>query len=218
MVHSYLVNMLILCMKHKGKAVRLDVSHIMWEELYSAVMDRKVPIYGPYLQRLFEVTWSTAHEGQVLPTGELTSHEVVQLRRKDRWAGGHAPAQASLAESEEVMADETATDVGGGSSARGAEKPGWDAKLVAQFFATVYFSTNTDRTMTWMCHDRRVSCKWKDWMMALDIQDQGLDEALGLRPHTNKASKPKSKLASYQTITFVIDANGKEKNKVVFIP
>ena len=45
----------------------------------------------------------------------------------------------------------------------------FDAELVAQFFATVYFSTNADRTMTWMCHDRRVSCMCKDWMMALDI-------------------------------------------------
>ena len=36
----------------------------------------------------------------------------------------------------------------------------FDAELVAQFFATIYFNTKQDRTLTWMCHDRRVSCKW----------------------------------------------------------
>ena len=55
-------------------------------------------------------------------------------------------------------------------------------------------------------------------MEALDIQDRGLDEALGLRPHTDKASKPKSKFAPHQTTTTVIDANDREKSKVVFIP
>ena len=34
----------------------------------------------------------------------------------------------------------------------------FDAELVAQFFATVYFSSRDDQTMIWMCHDQRVSC------------------------------------------------------------
>jgi hypothetical protein len=49
-VHSYLVDMLLNCEKGRiSLPGPLDVSHIMWCELQSAVFHRKVPIYGPYL-------------------------------------------------------------------------------------------------------------------------------------------------------------------------
>src|SRR3954462_2328748 len=49
-VHSYLVNMILLCQEYKGMTMTLDICLIMYEDLHTAVMDRKVPIYGPYLQ------------------------------------------------------------------------------------------------------------------------------------------------------------------------
>src|SRR4051812_35871160 len=85
-VHSYLVNMWMLCEEYKNTQMTLDVCSIMWEELYSVVMDRKVPIYGPYLQVLFEKTWKDTFENNRLQVGTLTKHEIVQLRIKDRWA------------------------------------------------------------------------------------------------------------------------------------
>lgn len=88
MVHSYLVNMLLLCMEFKGTTQTLDVCDIMWEELYLAVLERKVPIYGPCLQVLIEITWEAHFVDERLPVGPLTSHEVVQMRIKENWDGG----------------------------------------------------------------------------------------------------------------------------------
>src|SRR3954466_9581965 len=107
MVPSYLVNMLVLSMECKGTTQTLDVCDIMWEELYSAVMDRKVPIYGPYLQVLFEITWADYFDADQypLPAVDLVKHGVVELRIKDKWSDGHGPSQLAAA-SDEEMADE----------------------------------------------------------------------------------------------------------------
>src|SRR4051812_18545967 len=40
LVHNYLVNMLLLCMEYRGITRTLIVCHIMWEQLYLAVMER----------------------------------------------------------------------------------------------------------------------------------------------------------------------------------
>src|SRR4051812_17985967 len=74
LVHNYLVNILLLCMEFRGTMQTLDVCDIMWEELYLAVMEWKVPIYGPYLQVLFEITWAATFEQEELPVGPLTTH------------------------------------------------------------------------------------------------------------------------------------------------
>src|SRR3954462_4207074 len=85
MVHGYLGNMVLLCEECKNTTQTLDVCDIMWEELDSAVMDRKVPIYGPYLQGLFERTWAdTFEEPSTFPAGILAKHGVVELRIKDK--------------------------------------------------------------------------------------------------------------------------------------
>ena len=93
-IHSYLVNMILLCQEYRGTTMTLDICSIMYEELYTVVMERKVPIYGPYLQMLFEKVWSDTYEDP-LRVGHLTKHEVVQLRIKANWAGGEAAAQGS---------------------------------------------------------------------------------------------------------------------------
>ena len=58
-VHSYLLDLLLLYIKEKGMASTLDISHIMWRELCSVVLDRKVPIYGPYLYKFIVTSWAT---------------------------------------------------------------------------------------------------------------------------------------------------------------
>ena len=83
----------------------LDVCSIMYEELYTVVMDRKVPIYGPYLQVLFEKAWDDTFESNPLPVGPLTKHEVVQLHIKANWVGGHGPVHTSPTTYDEDMAD-----------------------------------------------------------------------------------------------------------------
>ena len=49
-VHSYLVDMLMMCQKGRTRSSGpLDVSRVMWSELHSVVFNHKVPIYVPYM-------------------------------------------------------------------------------------------------------------------------------------------------------------------------
>src|SRR4051812_12823046 len=94
-------------------------------------------------QVLFETAWASEFVDGRLPFWKLTTHEVSQFRIKDKWAGGHGPAPALLASSDEEIVEETAAaggrvprthsdarfGSGVGSSARDPEQPGWAAKL-----------------------------------------------------------------------------------------
>ena len=82
-LHSYLVDVLLLCIKEKGWTSTLDISHVMWRELRSAMLDWKVPIYGPYLFKLIEETWAAEFPGESLPTEHMVSHGVLNLRQKE---------------------------------------------------------------------------------------------------------------------------------------
>ena len=153
----------------------LDVCSIMYEELYTVVMDRKVPIYGPYLQVLFEKTWDDTFENNHLQVGPLTSHEVVQMCLKDKWAGGHGPVHTSLVASDKDMAEEhddggddepaagggsvprtrSGASFGGGawSSAQDSEQPGWAAKLTRKVKELFCLQTNIQHKM-YLAHKR----------------------------------------------------------------
>ena len=63
-MHSYLVDMLLFCEKGRIHIPGpLDVPHVMWSELQSAVFHRKVPIYGPYLLYLIHEKWAETFPG-----------------------------------------------------------------------------------------------------------------------------------------------------------
>ena len=87
MVHSYLVDMLLFCQHEKDNNTgdSLDISHVMWSELLSAITERKCPIYAPYLMLLIEKAWAHTYPGVLLETGEMISHEVKRLRQKEHW-------------------------------------------------------------------------------------------------------------------------------------
>ena len=66
-MHAYLVDMMLICEEARhSQSQPLDVSHIMWCELQFVVLNRKVPIYGPYLFLLISKTWE-----KLLPNEEF---------------------------------------------------------------------------------------------------------------------------------------------------
>src|SRR3954465_11266378 len=89
-----------------------------------------------------------------------------------------------------------------------------DADLVAQLFATVYFHLDGDRTITWMCDDDVLTCKWKVFMDLLQVPNTTPDESVGLRPHTTSPAKKKGELDPYQTSVVYHDAKGNKKCKL----
>ena len=73
----------------------------------------------------------------------------------------------------------------------------FDPEIIAQFFASVHFGVNEERTMTWMTNGRQLSATWKEFMELLLIPDEGLDTLVGVRPHANSDSDNKNKLMPY---------------------
>ena len=78
-VHSYLVDLLLFCQEEQGSQQVLDVSHVMWSELHSAVMEHKCIIYGPYLMQLIEDTWAAKFPDEELVTDNMVSHNTTKL-------------------------------------------------------------------------------------------------------------------------------------------
>jgi hypothetical protein len=77
----------------------------------------------------------------------------------------------------------------------------FDADLVAQFFATVWFGTGEERTMIWMTHGRQLRATWGEFMRLLGYPDEGLKKPLGLRPHHEGGPAHKDNLLPHMTIT-----------------
>ena len=66
----------------------------------------------------------------MLPTGVLTSHEVIQLHRKDRWAGPHAAARGSSpASGEDEDLGAPSAETGAAAEGAGGRNLGWAGKL-----------------------------------------------------------------------------------------
>ena len=81
MVHSYLVDMLLFCQHEKeaNTGESLDISHVMWSELLSAISERKCPIYGPFIMLLIEKAWAHHYPKAVLETRVLISYDIKHL-------------------------------------------------------------------------------------------------------------------------------------------
>ena len=62
----------------------------MWSELVSAISECKCPIYGPFIMLLIEKAWDRVYPKVVLEIGDLVSHNVKRLRKKDNW-GSQVP-------------------------------------------------------------------------------------------------------------------------------
>ena len=59
----------------------------------------------------------------------------------------------------------------------------FDAELVAQFFATIWYGANPERTLIWMTNGRQSRTSWGTFMELLGYPGEGLRKPLGLRPH-----------------------------------
>ena len=73
----------------------------------------------------------------------------------------------------------------------------YDPEILAQFFASVHFHPNEERTMTWMTNGRQLTATWKEFMTLLGVLDEELATPQGVRPHANPESANKNKLMPY---------------------
>jgi hypothetical protein len=121
--------MLLICQKEKNTQQVLGVSHVMWSELHSTVVERKYPLYGPCLMQLIEDTWASTFIDEMFVTGDLTSHEVIHLKKKDNLGTSDAP------EVESEGGDEP--DYGPSD-----DEPSWAKKLKKKMKKHFYFEAH----------------------------------------------------------------------------
>ena len=80
-VRKWLVNLLFHIVSAKERGKKIDVLDYMWQEMHSVVLENKVPIYGQYLQTLFNKklpsTLLAAYEMTVPPYLLLPAREIA---------------------------------------------------------------------------------------------------------------------------------------------
>ena len=85
-VHGHLAEMLLLCEEAKTKeSAPLDIAHVMFNELWNCIMNRKVPIYGPYLFAYIRKRWHEVYLIDEFPIqADYFVHDPIKLRIKDK--------------------------------------------------------------------------------------------------------------------------------------
>ncbi|KAK1605472.1 hypothetical protein QYE76_029145 [Lolium multiflorum] len=68
----------------KGTGEKLDVMDYIYNEMWSCVMEKKLPSYAPYIMKLIEDTWVDSCQSSLIHSIPLniTMHEVKVLRTK----------------------------------------------------------------------------------------------------------------------------------------
>ncbi|KAI4973248.1 hypothetical protein ZWY2020_028956 [Hordeum vulgare] len=127
-VHGYLAEMLLLCEEARTKdTTPLNISDVMFCELWNCIMNRKVPIYGPYMFAFIQKKWKDTYPDEALIVeSDYFVHDPIKLRQKDKWA--------NTSTSSHPMETDTKTTVGGGpaSHTHSSAMPSWVAKLKDQ--------------------------------------------------------------------------------------
>ncbi|KAI5016196.1 hypothetical protein ZWY2020_006047 [Hordeum vulgare] len=94
-VHGYLSEMLLLCEEAMSQeSAQLDISDVMFTELWNCIINRKVPIYGPYLFAYISHKWQQAFPDELLyAQSDCIVHDPIRLRVKDKWANPSTSSQ-----------------------------------------------------------------------------------------------------------------------------
>ncbi|KAI4997954.1 hypothetical protein ZWY2020_053296 [Hordeum vulgare] len=124
-VHGSLAEMLLLCEEAMSQeSAQLDISDVMFTELWNCIIMRKVPIYGPYLFAYIRHKWQEAFPEELLYAQfDYIVHDPIRLRVKDKWANPSTSSQHMDTDTK------TAADRGTASQSRSSAMPSWAIKL-----------------------------------------------------------------------------------------
>ena len=100
----------------------------MWSELLTAISERKCPIYGPFIMLLIEKASSQTYPKVMLETGELVSHEIKRLRKKDNW-GTQVPRSGATSSAAAMETEEEAEAEDDDDYELSGAEPSWAKKL-----------------------------------------------------------------------------------------
>ncbi|KAK1628973.1 hypothetical protein QYE76_003288 [Lolium multiflorum] len=83
-LHLYEVDLMANSFAKKGTGEKLDVMDYIYNEMWSCVMEKKLPAFAPFIMKLIEDTWAATCSARLIHSIPLnvTSHEVKVLRVK----------------------------------------------------------------------------------------------------------------------------------------
>jgi len=81
-LHNYEVDLMYNSFIMQGKGVKLDVMDYIYNEMWSFVMEKKLPPFAPFLMKLIEDTWLLVRGVSLVHLIPLIIHEVKKLRVK----------------------------------------------------------------------------------------------------------------------------------------
>ncbi|KAK1665198.1 hypothetical protein QYE76_053357 [Lolium multiflorum] len=83
-LHLYEVDLMANSFAKKGTGEKLDVMDYIYNEMWSCVMEKKLPSYAPYIMKLIEDTWVDSCQTSLIHSIPLnvTMHDVKVLRTK----------------------------------------------------------------------------------------------------------------------------------------
>jgi hypothetical protein len=138
-IYGYLVDLLVAMKTKVGFGATFDVSKWLWEEMYSMVINRKVPIYAPFIMCFLNSVWAVHRPGEPLSSPDnLTNHEVKQLRKKK-----HAEPRFPADDPEDVFATSSDEDF----ELEAGAKPSWVDKLTAKVKKTFCLQTHIQKKL-----------------------------------------------------------------------
>jgi hypothetical protein len=80
-LHSFEVDLMYNSLTKQGTGEKLDVMDYIYNEMWSCVMEKKLPTFAPYIMRLIEDTWTNTRGTLLMHTFplRLTTHELKKL-------------------------------------------------------------------------------------------------------------------------------------------
>ncbi|KAK1615669.1 hypothetical protein QYE76_021186 [Lolium multiflorum] len=82
-LHLYEVDLMANSFAKRGTGEKIDVMDYIYNEMWSCVMEKKLPAYAPYIMKLIEDTWVACQTSLIhsIPLN-VTMHDVKVLRTK----------------------------------------------------------------------------------------------------------------------------------------
>jgi len=83
-IHGYVFDLLKLSHEKQHTDEKMDVMDFIYNEMWTAMIDRRSPVYGPYIMMLICDRWSKANNGEnIMEDGSpVTKHQFKRLNKK----------------------------------------------------------------------------------------------------------------------------------------
>jgi hypothetical protein len=128
-VHGFNVDLMYHTHMNRGKGMKLNVMDFLLNEMHQAMVERRVPPYGPYIQKLINTKWLALTSRRLEQEMNITVHEEKCLRLK-KHAHPLVPGEQPIPEDPIVQRDETE------EKPHMDQEPSWLKKLTGKIKCT----------------------------------------------------------------------------------